>query len=89
MAKTKVQITLDEELLNSVDEYCDKNYMNRSWLISQALVQVINQQKMIDAIGNISIAMRNVSESGILDEDTKRQMEQFENLCKLFISTKR
>lgn len=89
MAKVKVQITLDEELLNSVDEYCDKNYMNRSWLISQALVQVINQQKMIDAIGNISIAMRNVSENGILDEDTKRQMEQFENLCKLFISAKR
>lgn len=89
MAKVKVQITLDEELLNSVDEYCDKNYMNRSWLISQALVQVINQQKMIDAIANISIAMRNVSENGILDEDTKRQMEQFENLCKLFISSKR
>lgn len=89
MAKTKVQITLDVELLNSVDEYCDKNYMNRSWLISQALVQVINQQKMIDAIANISIAMRNVSENGILDEDTKRQMEQFENLCKLFISAKR
>lgn len=89
MAKAKLQITMEEELLNSVDDYCDKNYMNRSWLISQALVQVLNQQKMIDALTNISIAMRNVSEKGEIDEDTKRQMEQFESLCKLFLSSKR
>lgn len=85
MAKAKLQITMDEELLNAVDEYCDKNYMNRSWLISQSLVQVINQQKMIDAIANISIALKNVSEKGDLDVETRKEMETFETMCKMFI----
>ena len=77
MAKAKLQITMDEELLNAVDDYCDKNFMNRSWLISQSLVQVINQQKMIDSIVNISVALKNVSVKGELDEDTRKEMESF------------
>ncbi len=88
MAKAKLQITMDEELLNAVDEYCDKNYMNRSWLISQSLVQVINQQKMIDSIVNISVALKNVSEKGEIDENTKKEMETFETMCKMFIGKK-
>lgn len=88
MAKAKLQITMDEELLNAVDDYCDKNFMNRSWLISQSLVQVINQQKMIDSIVNISVALKNVSEKGELDEDTRREMESFETMCKMFIGKK-
>lgn len=85
MAKAKLQITMDQELLNAVDDYCDKNFMNRSWLISQSLVQVINQQKMIDSIVNISVALKNVSEKGQLDEDTRKEMESFETMCKMFI----
>ena len=88
MAKAKLQITMDEELLNAVDKYCDKNFMNRSQLISQSLVQVINQQKMIDSIVNISVAMKNVSEKGEIDENTRKEMETFETMCKMFIGKK-
>lgn len=85
MAKTKVQITLEDELLQAVDNYCDKNYMNRSWLISQSLVQVLNQQKFIDSLSDISMAFRKVAETGKLDDETRKEMEEFESLCKLFV----
>lgn len=85
MAKIKVQITLEEELLNMVDDYCDKNFMNRSWLISQSLVQVLNQQKMIDSLANLSIALKNCSVNGAVDEQTRKEMESFELLCKMLI----
>ena len=85
MSKVKVQITLEEDLLNQVDDYCDKNYMNRSWLISQSLVEVLNKQKMIYAIANISVSIRQVTESGNIDDDTRREFEKFEALCKIFM----
>lgn len=85
MAKVKVQITLEDELLNLVDDYCDKNYMNRSWLISQSLVQVLNQQKLVDSFNNLSIAIKNCSSRGEFDEQTVQEMQNFENLCKYFI----
>lgn len=85
MAKIKVQITLEEDLLNQVDEYCDKNYMNRSWLISQSLVKVLNEQKVIDSLADISIALKKVAENGVMDENTKKKLEDFETLCKFFV----
>lgn len=85
MAKIKVQISLEEELLNMVDDYCDKNYMNRSWLVSQSLVQVLNQQKMIDSLANLSIAIKNCSVNGVMDEQTRKEIEAFELLCKMLI----
>ena len=86
MAKTKVQITIDEELLREVDDYCDKNYMNRSWLVSQSVTAMINQQKLIDSISNLSMAFRVAVENGnAVDDDTLRQVEQFQNLAKLFV----
>lgn len=85
MAKTKVQITMDDDLLQSVDDYCDKNYMNRSWMISQAVIQLVNQQKMFDAISNISFALKKAIEQGSIDDETKKDMESFESLCKIFL----
>lgn len=86
MSKIKVQITIEDELLREVDDYCDRNYMNRSCMISQALVQILNQQKMIDALSNVSIAVRTCAEKGgQLDDDTKRDIETFETLCKIYM----
>lgn len=85
MAKEKVQITMDSNLLKSVDEYCDKHFLNRSWMISQACLQVLNQQKLIDAISTMSLAIKKAAETGELDDDTRKQMQDFELLSKMFI----
>lgn len=87
-AKTKLQITMDEELLNEMDAYCDSHYMNRSWMISQAVLQIVNQQKLIDSISNLSLAMKKAAESGSVNEDLKKQYSDFESLSRLFIGGK-
>ena len=86
MAKTKVQISIDDDLLHDVDDYCNKNYMTRSWVFSQGVLQLVNQQKVIDAMMNVSIAVRKAVEKGnSIDDDTLRQIETFETLSKMFI----
>lgn len=85
MAKAKIQITMDDELLKSVDDYCDKHYMNRSWMISQAVIQLVNQQKMFDAITDMSFALKKAIEQGTIDDDMKKEMEAFEVLCKFYL----
>lgn len=86
MAKTKVQISIDDDLLHDVDDYCNKNYMTRSWVFSQGVLQLVNQQKVIDAMMNLSIAVRKAVEKGnSIDDDTLRQIETFETLSKMFI----
>lgn len=85
MSKEKVQITMDCDLLKSVDDYCDRNYMNRSWMISQACLQLVNQQKLIDSISTISLAIKKCADNGVLDDKTLKQIEDFELLSKMFV----
>lgn len=85
MAKEKVQISMDSELLNEVDDYCDRNYINRSLMISQACLQIINQQKLVDSIASLSQSIELCAKAGQLDDDTRREMERFETLSRMLV----
>ena len=85
MAKIKTQITLDEALLKEVDEYCEKMYMTRSGLVSQALVQTLTQAKLTAALADMSASIRRIADMGTMDEQSKKDLEQFQTLCSMLI----
>ena len=73
----KVNVTLDDELMQRVDNYADRNYMSRSGLISLAVTQYLNQQEVILAIKDVSLAIRKIADI--------EQFEDFERLSKMFL----
>lgn len=81
----KVNITLDDELMERVDNYADKNYMSRSGLISLATTQYLNSHEMILAITDMAASMRKIADTGKVDHETIEQLEDFERLAKLFV----
>lgn len=83
MSKVKINVSIDDELLKEVDDYCDRMYLNRSYLICQQLQQVINMQKIVNSISDLSFALKKASEMGSIDEETERKMKEFETVAKL------
>lgn len=79
----KVQISLDDELLNRVDNYADRNYMSRSGLISLSLTQYLSQNEMMVAVKDMALCMRKIADNGEVDEETMKQLEDFERICKM------
>lgn len=88
MAKIKVNITLDEELMRRVDEYAEENYLNRSSLVSLATTQFLNAADVTKAIRDMAFAMRKIADSGEIDEQTKRELEDFERLSRMLVGAK-
>lgn len=84
----KVQISVDDELLERVDRIADANYMSRSGLISLACTQYINSQDIIIAVRDMSLAMRKIADTGSVDEETMSQLEDFERLSKMLLAVK-
>ena len=78
----KVQITLDDELLRRVDTYADDNYMSRSGLLSLAATQFLNAADVSRAIKDLSLAFQKIAETGELDHETAKQLEDFERMAK-------
>lgn len=88
MAKIKVNITLDEELMRRVDEYAEENYLNRSSLVSLATTQFLNAADVTKAIKDMAFAMRKIADSGEIDDETKRELEDFERLSRMLVGAK-
>lgn len=79
----KVQVSINDSLLQRADEYCNNNYMTRSAFISFAMTQALNQADTINAINVIADAMKKIAITGTIDEDTKKKLEDFERISKL------
>ena len=83
MSKVKVQITLEDTLLNSLDSYCEKNYINRSAALSFMASQFLMQQQLMDSLSDLSYAIKLCAEKGELDSETEKKVKEFELLAKI------
>ena len=84
----KLQISLDDELVSRIDNCADRNYMTRSGFISQACVQFLNQNELVSSINRISYAVLKAAENNQIDEDTRRQLEEFQIMVKFMTGGK-
>lgn len=83
MAKVKVNITLDEELLQRIEAYADENYLTRSGLITLATSQFLLQAEASRAIVDMSLALRKIAETGTVSDDQLKQLEDFERFARM------
>lgn len=81
----KVQITLDDALMERVDAYADENYMSRSGLLSLAVTQYLNASDVTKAIKEMAVCMRKIADNGTVDHDIMEQLEDFERLSKMLV----
>ena len=79
----KINITMNDELLARVDEFAKEQYTSRSGLISQAVVNYLNQQEAMKMLRMMSKAMQRIAETGTIDEDTQRELDDFHRICQM------
>lgn len=84
----KINISIDDELLERADKYTVSLYTSRSGLISMALASFMNSQECILAIKDMSLAMRKIADTGIVDDETLQQLKDFEKMSQLLIQGK-
>lgn len=81
----KVQITLDDALMERVDAYADENYMSRSGLLSLAITQFLNASDVTKSIKEMAVCMRKIADTGTVDHEVMEQLEDFERLSKMLV----
>lgn len=76
----KVQISVNDDLLKKVDEYCERNYSNRSAVFAQGANTLILQESIPYYLSEIAVAFKTISDKNEIDEDSKKKLEQFYQL---------
>ncbi len=84
----KINISIDDGLLERIDNYADNNYMSRSGLITHACSQFLNSYEIMKVVKDIGLAMRKIADTGNIDHDVMEQLEDFERFCKFVTGVK-
>lgn len=79
----KINISIDDELLNKIDKLAEENYTSRSGFISMGMSQFVVSKEVVSAIQSMSVSMAKIATLGTIDEDTFKELETFQNLCKM------
>lgn len=81
----KVQVSMDNALVQRVDQYADENYISRSALVTIALTQFLNAQEVTSAVKDMAICLRKIADNGEIDSDTQQKLCDLERRCKVLV----
>ena len=84
----KINISLDDNLLERMDRYAEDNYMSRSGLVSISVAQYLNANEVMTVVKDMSLAMRKIADSGTIDSETEQKLEDFERISKMLVGVK-
>lgn len=86
--KMKVQMSLNDELVQRLDKYAKENYLSRSSVMSIAVNQYLNSADIVSYIRDMDLAMRKIAETGKVSKEDLAQLQDFEKVAKVFIPSK-
>jgi metal-responsive CopG/Arc/MetJ family transcriptional regulator len=81
----KVNITLDDNLMQKIDAFADENHMSRSGFVSHVCTDYIKQAELLSTIKSLGLAMNRIAENGLIDDDAKRQLQDFQVIANYFV----
>lgn len=81
----KINISLDDELVQRIEAYADNNYMSRSGFISLACTQYLASADVVTAIKSLSLALNKIADTGEVDPETQKQLDDYGRLANLLV----
>ena len=67
----KVNITLNDELLEKIDKKADDMFMSRSGFIALSCTEKLQNMEAIEMLGQMTTAFKAIAATGTVDEETQ------------------
>ncbi len=80
----KIQISMNDEVIERVDQYAKEHYMSRSGVLTMAAIQLINQDDLMKALKSMTISMERIADKGGVDQDILNDLEKWKSILQVY-----
>lgn len=81
----RMMISMDDDLVQKVDDFADRNYSTRSGVITRAVAQLLAQDECSTALTKLALSMERIANNNnVVDEQSKKDLEELKALASLF-----
>lgn len=84
----KVNVTLDDALVERIDAHAKDFYMSRSGLVSIACAQYLNAYEGMRIMQDMALSFQKIADSGAVDDDTLAELEDLNRALKMLTVAK-
>lgn len=77
MASKKISISIDDTLLEKIDDYASENYLTRSGFITLVSKNYLSQQEALKTLSSLRSALDIVKDTGELDPKSEADIQAF------------
>lgn len=77
----KINISINDELLERIDKFTENNYLSRSGLISLACNQYLITMEAQAMFRSMNVAFQKIADTGVIDEETRRELDEVMRVC--------
>lgn len=77
----KINISIDDELLEKIDNLAEDNFTSRSGFISMGMNEFVKSKEIVSAIKSMSVSMAKIATLGTIDDETQKELETFQAIC--------
>lgn len=67
----KVNITLNDDLLEKIDKKADEMFMTRSGFVAMCCTKELQNMEAVEMLGQMTVAFKAIAAKGTLDEETQ------------------
>lgn len=79
----KVNVSINDELMEKIDNYSKENYITRSHFFTMVSNQFLAQLELTSALKEVSKAVKKISENNIVDDESQKQLDLFEKIVSM------
>ena len=79
----RANIKIPDELIQRLDEYAHENYISRSAVMCQACDDYLSRKEMQKLFGRMVDTFERLEQAKDVDEETKKQLDEFARLSKM------
>jgi metal-responsive CopG/Arc/MetJ family transcriptional regulator len=80
----RINLTLNNELLERVDTFAKSNYMTRSSVVAFACNQLLLQNELSSLLVSMKRAFETIAENGSCTDEQMKELDKFAELVELF-----
>lgn len=77
MASKKISISIDDNLLEMIDNFAEENYMTRSGFLTLVSKNYLQQQEVVKTLGSLRSTLDTIKCSGELDPKSEAEINAF------------
>ena len=78
----KITMNVNDDLLKRIDTYAKSHYLTRTAVFCFATSQFLTAEALPSLMMNMNQAMQKIAETGNVDEETQRQLDEFDLFVK-------